>query len=96
MSEEANNEEKTGALGSGSIPIRLRNRFPKAMPNVATTSGLNRIRRLSGHVSAPSSTPQTQTTANSELNENIEDKTPSIQSTSIHLPAASPLNKIQM
>jgi hypothetical protein len=30
-------------------PIRIRSRFPKAQPNIGPSSGINRIRRLSGH-----------------------------------------------
>jgi hypothetical protein len=29
-------------------PIRIRSRFPKAQPNIGPSSGINRIRRLSG------------------------------------------------
>ena len=30
-------------------PVRIRSRFPKAQPNIGPSSGINRIRRLSGH-----------------------------------------------
>lgn len=33
-------------------PVRFRSRFPKAQPNIAVSSGLARIRRLSGHYSS--------------------------------------------
>ncbi len=34
---------------SAKAPVRIRSRFPKAQPNIGLTSGINRIRRLSGH-----------------------------------------------
>lgn len=43
MSESTNNETTTKQ------PIRIRSRFPKAQPNIGPSSGINRIRRLSGH-----------------------------------------------
>ncbi len=46
-----NNEQST----VGKTPLRVRSRFPKAMPNVAISSGIARIRRLSGHYSSPNS-----------------------------------------
>ena len=77
---EANNEE--GKASNGQVPpIRLRSRFPKAMPNIAASSGLNRIRRLSGHVSSqpPSSAipPSTEPSAS----EAPVEKPPSIAQT---------------
>ena len=39
----------------GKAPLRVRSRFPKAQPNLAISSGIARIRRLSGHYSSPTS-----------------------------------------
>lgn len=43
MSENAREADSTAA------PVRVRSRFPKAQPNIAISSGIARIRRLSGH-----------------------------------------------
>ena len=57
----------------GKTPIRVRSRFPKAQPNIAISSGIARIRRLSGHYSSPTSSSisshlglQTSSTANQD------------------------------
>lgn len=51
MSEETTTSN-TNASSNGQQPlIRIRSRFPKATPNVAISSGIARIRRLSGHFS---------------------------------------------
>lgn len=49
----------------GAGPVRIRSRFPKAQPNIAISSGLARIRRLSGHYSSNEhETAQIQPTSN--------------------------------
>lgn len=43
------NEENSGGENKPQPAVRIRSRFPKAQPNIALSSGLARIRRLSGH-----------------------------------------------
>lgn len=49
--EQASSAQTSAAAPA---PVRIRSRFPKAQPNIAVTSGLARIRRLSGHYSTNS------------------------------------------
>ena len=46
---------KEEAVSQNAAPARIRSRFPKAQPNLAISSGIARIRRLSGHYSSPTS-----------------------------------------
>ena len=46
MSDKINNNSNDGGCKA---PVRVRSRFPKAQPNIGLSSGINRIRRLSGH-----------------------------------------------
>lgn len=41
-------------------PVRFRSRFPKAQPNLAVSTGLARIRKISGHFSEPENHADTQ------------------------------------
>ncbi|RNA22361.1 transcription factor TFIIIB component B -like protein [Brachionus plicatilis] len=42
-------EDGSSNQNKPSAPVRYRSRFPKAQPNLAVSSGLARIRRISGH-----------------------------------------------
>lgn len=57
MSDDNNNNTNNATAGAAAAaattnskaPLRIRSRFPKAQPNIGISSGINRIRRLSGH-----------------------------------------------
>ena len=74
--------------GAPTAPVRIRSRFPKAQPNIAISSGIARIRRLSGHY--PSANAPSTNQDESLIN---ECKTP--PHTSSHLAANSPLSHRQ-
>ena len=70
---EKNDQNKTSSNENSSTIINRRSRFPRAQPNVTVSSGLARIRRLSGHFSTiNSSNIDEETTAN---NENVQSST---------------------
>jgi hypothetical protein len=73
---DKNDQHQTASNQNCSTVINRRSRFPRAQPNITVSSGIARIRRLSGHFSSINSTNIDEENNNAGNNENVQLSSP--------------------